>query len=120
MMDAMHRVVNATRDAVLAESSGKATDPISRGVGLLRRSELPRGEGLIIQPCNSVHSFFMRFPIDVVFVDKEGIVCHLVRTMGPWRASKIVRRARFVVELPAGTVDETSTQVGDQIAVVPA
>jgi uncharacterized membrane protein (UPF0127 family) len=113
-------VKNATRDTVLAEESGKATNPITRGVGLIGRSSLPPGGGLIIQPCHSVVSFFMRFPIDVAFVDAEGKVCHTIEPLVPWRTSTIVRQSRLVVELPAGTLAETGTKVGDQLEITPA
>lgn len=105
---------------MLAEQSNKATNPITRGVGLIGRPSLPPGGGLIIQPCNSVVSFFMRFPIDVLFVDKEGSVSHMLRPMVPWRTSKIVRESKFVIELPAGTIDQTGTEIGDVIEITPA
>lgn len=117
-MAKLHRVVNLTRDRVLAEWSKKASNPISRGIGLTGRKSLPDGGGLIIRPCKSVGSFIMRFPIDVVFVDGSDEVCHTVEPLVPWRASKIVRRSKFVVELPAGTIAETGTEIGDRIQIV--
>ena len=114
------RVINATRDVALAESSKKAADPLSRGIGLIGRKGLPAGGGLIIQPCKSVTSFCMRFPIDVLFVDGEGKVCHLMHHMVPWRNSKIVRASKYVVELPSGTLERTGTQLGDRIELEPA
>jgi len=115
-----YRVTNTTRGAVLAETSEKVDTFIRRGIGLIGRSGLPPGGGLIIQPCHSVVSFFMRFPIDVVFVDGDGNVAYGLRNMVPWRTSKIVRGSKFVVELPAGTIDETGTEIGDTIRIEPA
>lgn len=114
-----YRVINDTRHTVLAESSKSATNPVTRGVGLTGRKSLPEGGGLIIRPCNSVVSFLMRFPIDVIFLDERGQVCHLIKPLVPWRASKMVRGSRQVVELPAGTIDRTGTQLGDTIQIVP-
>lgn len=83
------------------------------------RKSLPSGGGLIIQPCNSVVSFFMRFPIDVLFIDRDGKVCYLLPNMVPWRASRIVRQSKLVVELPMGTIASSGTQLGDEIQIVP-
>jgi uncharacterized membrane protein (UPF0127 family) len=101
----------------LAEQSAKATNPVSRGVGLIGRRGLPPGGGLIIRPCNSVVSFFMRFPIDVIFLGNDLQVMHVIRAMPPWRTSKIVRGAKMVVELPAGTLATTHTDIGDTIVI---
>jgi uncharacterized membrane protein (UPF0127 family) len=62
----------------------------------------------------------MRFPIDVLFVDQAGKVCHMIRPMVPWRTSKIVRQSKLVVELPAGTIERTGTELGDTIEITPA
>jgi uncharacterized membrane protein (UPF0127 family) len=64
-------------------------------------------------------SFFMRFPIDVVFLDAERRVVHLVEDLRPWKASKIVRASRLVVELPTGTIGQTGTKLGDTISIAP-
>ena len=93
---------------------------MTRGIGLMFRKGLPEGGGLIIQPCKGVVSFFMRFPIDVVFLDREGHVVYLLRNMVPWRSSKIVSSAKMVVELPVGTIDASGTQEGDEIRIEPA
>jgi uncharacterized membrane protein (UPF0127 family) len=112
-----YRVTNSTRDTVLAEHSAKATNMVTRGVGLMGRRGLPADGGLIIQPCNSVVSFFMRFEIDVVFVSGDSRVLHMIHAMRPWRTSKIVRGSKLVVELPSGTLADTSTTLGDTITI---
>jgi uncharacterized membrane protein (UPF0127 family) len=116
----LYRVANATRQTMLADRTERADTVISRGIGLLGRGRLEHGEGLIIDPCKSIHMFFMRFPIDAVFVDRSGIVCHVVNSIRPWRASKYVRKAKLVVELPAGTLAATGTQLGDKLEIQPA
>lgn len=75
----------------------------SRFRGLMLRRELLPGHGLAIRPCNSVHMFFMRFALDVVFVDAEGRVVRVLDSIRPWRASSLVRGAKAAIELPAGT-----------------
>lgn len=82
----------------------------SRFVGLMGRADLPAGTGLWIEPCNSIHMFFMRFAIDVLFLDRAGRVKRVILRLKPWRVSPIVFGARTTVELPAGTLADTSAQ----------
>jgi len=89
---------------VLAERVERATSVWKRFVGLMGRARLDPGEGLWIDPCNSIHMFFMRFPIDAVFLDRGLRVKRVCPGIKPWRVSPIVFGARSVVELPAGTV----------------
>jgi uncharacterized membrane protein (UPF0127 family) len=112
--------MNATNGTILAARSGKADTFLRRGLGLMGKRALPDGGGLVIQPCNGVVSFFMRFPIDVLFVGGDGKVCKTLPNLRPWKASKIVRGSKFVVELPAGTIEQSGTQVGDAVTVEPA
>lgn len=110
-------VRNVTRNVEIATHAGVANTWLARAVGLLRHSSLASGEGLIIRPCNSVHTFFMRFPIDVLFVDKQGKIKHAVPSMKPYRASRIVFGGDYVVELPAGTMEDTGTTIGDTVSL---
>lgn len=116
-MPGQERVLNRTRDAVLASRLERATTWWSRARGLLGRRDLPTGAGLLIDPCNSVHCFFMAFPIDVVYIDRKRQVVALAADLRPNRIGPIVRRAHAVVELPAGTIARTSTRVGDQLDI---
>jgi uncharacterized protein len=113
----MVRIINQSRDGLLAERAAVATSPWARGKGLLGRRDLPAGEGLIIRPCNSVHCFFMSFTIDVIYVDRSYRVVRLAPHLRPNRVGPIVLSARDVIELPAGTIAATGTRVGDQLAV---
>lgn len=108
-------LVNSTKGKVLAKRVAVARSFGRRLKGLLFRRELPAGEGLIIEPCKSVHTFFMLFPIDVVFYDEKGQVISVFSFLPPFRVTPVMRAARGVVELPAGTITETGTQVGDTI-----
>ena len=82
----------------------------ARFVGLMGRASLAPGRGLWIEPCNSIHMFFMRFAIDVLFLDREGKVKRVLLRLRPWRVSPIVFGARTTVELPAGTLADKSLQ----------
>ena len=88
---------------------------MSRLVGLLGRGSLPPGEALVIDPCSSVHTAFMRFPIDVLYVSRDGEVLKIAASMKPFRASAMARARCYVIELPSGTAAGTNTAVGDQL-----
>jgi uncharacterized membrane protein (UPF0127 family) len=110
-----YRVHNATRDKPLASRAERAESFTARFVGLMGKTDFPVGAGLQIAPCNSIHTFFMRIPIDVLFLDAELKVVHAVPAMPAWRATKIVWAAKSVLELPAGVLAESGTVVGDQL-----
>lgn len=100
---------------IVAEDCLVASNMLSRMVGLLGRSALPSGQGIWLEPCSSVHTLFMRFAIDVVFIGNDRKVRKIIKAMVPWRLSAIDFRARSVVELPAGCVDQVGLQVGDEL-----
>jgi uncharacterized protein len=106
---------NLTREAALATTGRRADNPWTRLVGLLGRSGLAAGEGLHILPCKSVHCWFMRFPIDVIYLDREQRVVKTVPTLRPFRFSWGGRGAHSVLELPAGAIAATDTSIGDQV-----
>ncbi len=91
---------------VLADHVGVASTPVRRLRGLLGRSRLEPGRGLLLEPASQVHTLGMKYPIDVLFCDAENEVVHLIRSMRPTRMSKWVRGARRALELPAGSVPE--------------
>jgi uncharacterized protein len=91
-----------------------ANSPWRRLRGLLGRSELPRGEGLLLRPAGSIHTSFMRFPIDVVFLDRDLHVVGLETHVRPWRAAGR-RGARAVLELPAGEAEAQGIRIGDRL-----
>ena len=109
------RIINRSRDTILAEQAWEARTARERMKGLLGRDGLAEQEALYIRPCTSIHSFFMRFVFDAAFINAQGKVLHLIHRMKAWRMSKIAPRAEGVIELPAGKLEETGTQVGDII-----
>lgn len=109
------RLLNTSRNCVLATSLQEAVNPWTRLVGLLGRAALPSGEGLCLRPCGAVHTWFMRFPIDVLYLDAEHRVVKAVPALRPFRFSSGGRRSRSTLELPAGTITMTGTQAGDQL-----
>ena len=112
----MTRLLNRTRGTVVAERVERATSFFGRLRGLLGRSALPQGHALAIRPCTSVHTFFMRFPIDVLFLDRSGTAIRALPEVRPFRATGIHLAAAEAVELPAGTLLRTRTVAGDFLA----
>src|ERR1700760_4876190 len=109
-----HPVVNLTRGTVVCDHAVIADRAASRMRGLLGRSSLPAGEGLLLQPAPSIHTAFMRFPIDVIFLDRSRQVVKLVETLGPWRMAS-TRRAHAALELAAGQAAARGIELGDRL-----
>jgi|SRR5215207_6525000 len=101
---------------VLCRHCEIADSPITRAKGLLGRSSLPEDEGLLMAT-SAIHTYFMRFPLDLVFLDKNFVVVRTVSSVKPWRVA-IDRRARSVVELAAGVVESAGVQEGEQVSLV--
>jgi uncharacterized protein len=110
---------NRTRQAYLATDLRVARTHWSRLRGLMATDlgKFPPGSGLWIVPCRGVHSFGMRFAIDVVYLNSEQTVVYVQENFRPWRVAPVRLSAASVVELPSGTIDETHTRVGDIIDV---
>ncbi|PWU00407.1 MAG: DUF192 domain-containing protein [Terriglobia bacterium] len=100
---------------MLAAAADVADTSAKRRTGLLKHQRLEPGEGLWISPCESVHTFFMKFAIDLVYLDKQKKVRKVRHAVPPWRMS-LCLTAHSVLELPAGTAADTSTERGDQLA----
>ena len=109
------RIINRTKAAVLADNVEVAETWVTRLCGLMFRDRLQEKHCLILKPCNSIHTCFMRFNIDVLFVGDEGEILYLLENMPPFRFSPIVRKARFIIELPAHTISLTGTSLGDRL-----
>ena len=109
------RVRNETRNTTLATAADVADTSAKRRTGLLKHQSLEPGAGLWISPCESVHTFFMKFAIDLVYLDKQKKVRKVRHAVAPWRMSACLT-AHSVLELPAGSVAPTGTQPGDQLA----
>jgi uncharacterized membrane protein (UPF0127 family) len=105
--------------SLLATEIEAAVNSETRRKGLLGRTGLPDGVAMVIAPTNAIHTFFMRFPIDVVFVRRDGAVVKVRRAMPAWRMACALR-GFAVVELAGGAADRAGLQVGDRLAVEPS
>ena len=110
------RVLNLTRNTQLAHNAQLAGNGPNRRKGLLGRESLTDGEGLWIVPCEAVHTFWMRFPIDLVYLDRRHRVVKTRSNVRPWRLSGCMR-AHSVLELPVGTILQTETMPGDALTL---
>ena len=112
------KALNLTTHTELACNLVKAENLFARMKGLLGRSSLPTGEALLLKPCNSIHTFGMRFAIDVIFLDRKNRVVAITKNMQPNRLTRLYLHAASVLELPAGTLEATSTAIGDEVEIV--
>jgi len=112
------RLINQTKNTVLAKDVFVARNPFSRIRGLLGKKTFLVDQAIILEPCNSIHTFFMRFSIDVLFLDKNYKVIKALRNFGPNRISLIYWNSVRVVELPAGRLNLTDTQARDQLQLL--
>lgn len=113
-----YRVTNQTRNTLLGDQVARADTFLSRFKGLMGVGALPMGEGLHIEPCTSVHTFFMKISIDVLFLDQQTRVLDICHALPPWRMSRLYLSARSVLELPAGTARASRTEPGDVLGFV--
>jgi uncharacterized membrane protein (UPF0127 family) len=111
--------LNSTRGTILATCLEVADSGPKRNKGLLGRKGLAPGEGLWIIPCESVHTFFMQFPIDLVYLDRKNRIRKVRSSVPPWRLS-VCLSAHSILELPSGTIRDTRTERGDMLEFAPA
>jgi len=116
--DPEYTVINKTRNRTVAKRVRKAFTSATRRKGLLGVTHLDENAGLWIVPCEAVHTFFMRIPIDVVFLDRKGRVKKIRPHLRAWRMS-LCLTGRSVLELAAGTIEKSGTQLGDSLIFKP-
>ena len=113
----MLHVRNVTRNTTLIEKGRMADNFFTRLKGLTGVRHLPDGDGILIKPCNSVHTHFMSIPIDVLFVNGDDHIVDIVPQMTTWRIERPRRQARYVIELPSGMAERTKSKVGDKLEI---
>ena len=106
--------LRTSRNRLIASIVVLAGDSASRRKGLLSRAEFPAGEALIIAPCNAVHTFFMKFPVDLLYVARDGRVLKIRERVAPWRMSGCLT-AFATIELPTGTIAVSEVETGDTL-----
>jgi uncharacterized membrane protein (UPF0127 family) len=120
LMARLVAVRNLTRGSAVASRAELADLPLRRLVGLMGRRTWGPCDGLLLRPCNAVHTCFTRMAIDVVFAGRDGIVVEIAPARRPWRVGPLVWRAAWVLELPVGAIERSGTRLDDRLGVSPA
>ncbi len=113
----MLAVINKSKGTVLADKAELARSFFQRLKGLMFRKKIDSGFGMIFYHCSSIHTFFMRFDIDVIFLDKTNRIVKLYKRFSPCKISSIVLNSYVTIEIPAGVIEKTSTQLGDILEI---
>lgn len=110
-------IVKSHSGKTIVDSLKIADTFFTRFKGLMGTKELREGEGLLIKPCNGIHMFWMTYSLDIIFLDKDDKVVHLIEGIKPWKVSPIVEKSKMVLELPVGTIKKYSIKLGDTIYI---
>ena len=110
------RVIHKKSNTILGENIKHANNMWSRMIGLMFVSEMKNKDGLLLEPGNSIHNWFVRFPIDVLFISRKNTIVGYIRGFKPWRFSKIYFKSKKVLELPAGKLPE-NIEIGDELEI---
>ena len=108
-------ILNLTRQSIPARNAFYASRFGDRLSGLISKRFSSAMDGMVFDRCNAIHTFFMRYPIDVIFADEKYQVLKTIPAFPPWRPFLACKKACYVIELPAGTLESTATEVGDQL-----
>lgn len=108
-------IINLTKNLVITNTEEVANTFLKRLKGLLGRSHLPEKHGILICPCKQIHSFFMNFPFDAVFLARDNRVIFFMEDIKPNKISPFISKAYSVLELPAGTIRKTQIEYGDNL-----
>ncbi|MCK9418563.1 MAG: DUF192 domain-containing protein [Nitrospirae bacterium] len=114
----MVRALNVSKETIIASDLKEAAGFLPRLLGLIGRDSLEENEGLWMARCRAIHTFWMRFPLDVVFLDRDGIVKKTVKGLRPFRPVVSCRHAQGVLELPEGTIERARIQIGDRVKII--
>jgi uncharacterized membrane protein (UPF0127 family) len=113
------KIINVSKGTILADKAELANTFFKRLLGLLNRKSLNKGEALILSPSNCIHSFFMRFSIDALFLDQSGKVTATLSSFRSFRVSPIYFNSSLTIEFPESTLQSSNTQPGDIIKITP-
>ncbi len=114
------RLIEVDTGRVIAERTVLAKRWWDRLRGLIGLRNFPPGSALVLDPCSAIHTFGMRFPIDVLFLDRRGVIRCTAKAVRPWRIGPVCRSGVLAVELPCGTIDRYGLRVGQRLALVRA
>lgn len=113
----MAQALNETKGIMVADEVRMARSWWARFRGLMLRKSLPEGHGLLIDPCSSIHCMFMRFPIDVIFLDADGVVTKVAVSVKPWWGAALGGGGRKALEVASGAAARAQVEAGDRIVI---
>lgn len=111
-------IKNITKNKIIVDNGYMANTFLTRLKGLLGKREIEDNEGICIYPCKSVHTFFMQFPIDIVFIDRDNKIIHITENLRHYRISKYVKNAEYVIEIGGSKSKKKDIEVGDEIDII--
>jgi uncharacterized protein len=111
------KALNKTKGSCVASEVYEARSFLERLKGLLGKSGLKEGEGMLLEPAYQIHTWFMKFAIDVLFLDRDRKIIHLIKDLKPYRVSGLYKSSRSVLELPSGAIEKSKTETGDLIEI---
>ena len=111
----MLEVKNKTKNTVVSMKTGLANEMMERIVGLMFKKDISF-DGLYIKPCNSIHTFFCKFPLDIYFLDKKNKVIRIIKNMKPWDMTRVYFGSRSVLEFKSGVLDQ-EIELNDELEV---
>ena len=112
------KILNADNNTIITEHLQVAANFWSRLKGLMGTDSLPEGSALLLVPCSSIHTFFMRYSIDAVFLDDENRVLYILHSIVPFRWSPLIKNAQKVLELPVGHCKRTAIEIGNKLQII--
>lgn len=107
------------KNQVLFKNAVMTTNFFDRLIGLVGKSKIEEDQALCIKPCNSIHMLFMRFSIDVIFIDSSSKVIGLIEDFKPWRVSGLVKNSKAVIEMPCHSIKKKQIKLNDTIIIRP-
>ena len=113
----MPSVHNQTKNTIIASDAKTANSFFSQAVGLIGRKPISSREGLLLPRCRCIHMCFMRFPIDVIFIDRQNMVVGLVKEIKPFHISPYFSKAQTAIEIAAGRIVQSKTEIADKITI---
>ncbi len=112
------KVYNSTQNNIISEQAKMADNFFLRSIGLILEKHFSEGKGLIIKPCCSIHTFFMKFNIDILFINKNNEIIALYENVKPWRILPIHATSSYVIELPSKTISDKNICKNDLIKII--
>ncbi len=111
------KIINVKNDYVIADMAKEAKSFWKQLKGLIGKKSFDSGSAMIFPKCKQIHTYFMRFPIDIIFIDEQNIVIAATENLGKNRISKHINASKCVIELPAGTINQSDLKIGDKILI---